>query len=173
MATTRTTSTSCGSRRPSTGRAAWPSSRPRARLEDRRRDAEGAAADGRLPHGADLYALTRFGRWDEMLKEPEPPAFNAALRRCGITRGAGARRAPAGAERRELTKQALMADPSMKQPLFSPNTAAGAVAPAVGGARGRDRRRARTSTRPSRTSNGRAPRGHARRRRNPQDARRL
>ena len=26
------------------------------------------------------YALTRFGRWDEMLNEPEPPAFSAVLR---------------------------------------------------------------------------------------------
>ena len=26
------------------------------------------------------YALTRFGKWEEMLKEPEPPAFSAPLR---------------------------------------------------------------------------------------------
>ena len=29
---------------------------------------------------APYYALTRFGKWDEMLKEPEPPAFSASLR---------------------------------------------------------------------------------------------
>src|SRR5688572_29265941 len=31
----------------------------------------------RMPY---YYALTRFGRWEEMLKEPEPPAFSVALR---------------------------------------------------------------------------------------------
>ena len=44
------------------------------------------------------YALTRFGRWDEMLKEPEPPASSAVLRAVWhYARGCrSSRRAPSG-----------------------------------------------------------------------------
>jgi len=79
------------------------------------------------------YALTRFGRWEEMLKEPEPPAFSAVLRTMWhYARGlsfVATDRLPAAEE--ELQKlKALTADPSMKEPLFSPNQAAAIVAPA-------------------------------------------
>jgi tetratricopeptide (TPR) repeat protein len=79
------------------------------------------------------YALTRFGRWDEMLKEPEPPAFSAVLRTMWhYARGlsfVATDRLPAAEE--ELQKlKALTSDPSMKEPLFSPNQGGAIVAPA-------------------------------------------
>ena len=46
----------------------------------------------RIPYRAVYFALTRFGHWEEMLKEPEPPAFNAVLRSTWhYARGSGAR----------------------------------------------------------------------------------
>jgi tetratricopeptide (TPR) repeat protein len=79
------------------------------------------------------YALTRFGRWDEMLREPEPPAYSAALRAAWhYARGlsfVATNRLP-DAERELAALNALLADESMKQPLFSPNTAGAALAPA-------------------------------------------
>jgi tetratricopeptide (TPR) repeat protein len=79
------------------------------------------------------YALTRFGRWDEMLSEPEPPAFNAVLRAVWhYARGLSfvARNQIPAAEQELRRLIALTGDPSMKEPLFSPNTAAAIVAPA-------------------------------------------
>src|SRR6185503_7563205 len=79
------------------------------------------------------YALTRFGRWDEMLSEPEPPAFSAVLRAVwhyarGLSFVAKNQIAAAEQELRRLI--ALTGDPSMKESLFSPNVAAAIVAPA-------------------------------------------
>jgi tetratricopeptide (TPR) repeat protein len=71
------------------------------------------------------YALTRFGKWDEMLREPEPPAISAYL--TGMwhyNRGTaflGKGQTDAAAE--ELVKlKATLSDKSLDQPLFSPNT---------------------------------------------------
>ena len=79
------------------------------------------------------FALTRFGRWDEMLKEPEPPAANAVLRSTwhyarGLSLAATGQLAGAEAELQKL--KALMSDESMKNPLFSPNPAGAALGPA-------------------------------------------
>jgi tetratricopeptide (TPR) repeat protein len=72
------------------------------------------------------YALTRFGKWDEMLAEPAPAAGNAFL--SGIYRYArGVALAAKGrvpdAERELAAIKALLADTSLDAPLFSPNTA--------------------------------------------------
>jgi tetratricopeptide (TPR) repeat protein len=79
------------------------------------------------------YALTRFGRWDEMLNEPEPPAVSAVLRAVwhyarGLSFVAKNQIPAAEQELRRLI--ALTSDPSMKESLFSPNTGAAIVAPA-------------------------------------------
>jgi tetratricopeptide (TPR) repeat protein len=71
------------------------------------------------------YALTRFGKWDEMLREPEPPATSAYLRgmwhyaRGTAFLGKG-RTDSADQEFAKLDE--IMADKSLDQPLFSPNT---------------------------------------------------
>src|SRR5436305_62475 len=71
------------------------------------------------------YALTRFGKWDEMLREPEPPPTSAYLRgmwhyaRGTAFLGKGQTN-DAEQEFAKLTE--LMADKSLDQPLFSPNT---------------------------------------------------
>ena len=79
------------------------------------------------------YALTRFGRWDEMLKEPEPPAFSPVLRAVwhyarGLSFVATGQTDAAVPELARLSD--LLADESMKQPLFSPNLASLVLAPA-------------------------------------------
>ena len=79
------------------------------------------------------YALTRFGRWDEMLKEPEPPAFSAVLRAMwhyarGLSLVATDRVDDAEQELTQLV--ALTGDPSMNEPMFSPNQSRAIVAPA-------------------------------------------
>jgi tetratricopeptide (TPR) repeat protein len=79
------------------------------------------------------YALTRFGKWDEMLAEPEPPAFSPVLRLVwhyarGLSFVATSRLDDA--ERELAAVRTLMTDESMKQGLFSPNLAASIVAPA-------------------------------------------
>jgi tetratricopeptide (TPR) repeat protein len=79
------------------------------------------------------YALTRFGRWEEMLAEPDPPASSPVLRAVwhyarGLALVATSRTDAADAELGRL--RALLADESMKQPLFSPNSANAALAPA-------------------------------------------
>jgi tetratricopeptide (TPR) repeat protein len=71
------------------------------------------------------YALTRFGKWDEMLREPEPPAISAYL--SGMfhySRGtAFLGKGQTDSAEQELAKlDAIMADKSLDQPLFSPNT---------------------------------------------------
>jgi tetratricopeptide (TPR) repeat protein len=79
------------------------------------------------------YALTRFGRWDEMLKEPEPPPFNLVLRAAWhYARGlafVATNQLPRAEAELGLLKL-LLEDDVMKQPLFSPNSAGAALAPA-------------------------------------------
>jgi tetratricopeptide (TPR) repeat protein len=75
------------------------------------------------------FALTRFGRWEEMLKEPAPPAGNAYYSGVyhfarGLAFTATSRLAEA--EQELATVRKLLADKSMEGPLFSPNSA-GAV----------------------------------------------
>jgi tetratricopeptide (TPR) repeat protein len=71
-------------------------------------------------------ALTRFGKWDEMLKEPEPPAASAYLRGMWhYNRGLAllAKNQLPSAEQ-ELSKlRAVLKDKSLDGPLFSPNLA--------------------------------------------------
>jgi tetratricopeptide (TPR) repeat protein len=72
------------------------------------------------------YALTRFGKWDEMLAEPEPPKDNVFL--WGIwtyARGLAhlAKAQTAEAERALTAIRGLIADKSLDAPLFSPNSA--------------------------------------------------
>jgi tetratricopeptide (TPR) repeat protein len=79
------------------------------------------------------YALTRFGHWEEMLKEPEPPAFNAVLRASwhyarGLALVATGRVDEAATELARL--RAMLRDEAMNQPLFSPNLAGSVLAPA-------------------------------------------
>src|ERR1051325_4109731 len=71
------------------------------------------------------YALTRFGKWDEMLREPEPPAVSAYL--TGMWHYARATaflgKGQTDSAEQELAKlKDLMTDKSLDQPLFSPNT---------------------------------------------------
>jgi tetratricopeptide (TPR) repeat protein len=71
------------------------------------------------------YALTRFGKWDEMLREPEPTVQNVYLR--GVfhyARGtAFVGKGQTSEAEQELGKlEALMVDKSLDNPLFSPNT---------------------------------------------------
>jgi tetratricopeptide (TPR) repeat protein len=71
------------------------------------------------------YALTRFGKWDEMLREPEPPTISAYL--TGMwhyNRGtAFLGKGQTNDAEQELGKlKAMLADKSLDQPLFSPNT---------------------------------------------------
>ena len=74
------------------------------------------------------FALTRFGKWDEMLREPEPPAFSAYMRGNWLyARGtAFLGKGQTDSAEQELGKlKELMADKSLDQPLFSPNTGRG------------------------------------------------
>jgi tetratricopeptide (TPR) repeat protein len=71
------------------------------------------------------YALTRFGKWDDMLREPEPPAFSPYSR--GIyhyARGvAFVRKGQLDQAEQELAKvKELLKDKVLDQTLFSPNT---------------------------------------------------
>jgi tetratricopeptide (TPR) repeat protein len=70
------------------------------------------------------YALTRFARWDEMLKEPEPP--NHPFLRGGwhYARGIAfvAKGQIADAERELARVNEILKDKTLEQPLFSPNT---------------------------------------------------
>jgi tetratricopeptide (TPR) repeat protein len=72
------------------------------------------------------YALTRFAKWDEMLREPEPPATSAYLTAMWhYARGtAFLGKDQIGDAARELKNlEAMMPDKSLDGPLFSPNTA--------------------------------------------------
>jgi len=72
------------------------------------------------------YALTRFGKWDEMLREPEPPAISAYLTgQWHYARGTAflGKGQTSDAEAEFAKLNALMPDKSLDQPLFSPNTA--------------------------------------------------
>ncbi len=71
------------------------------------------------------YALTRFGKWDEMLAERSPEDGNAFL--TGIYRYARgvalvAKRRIPDAERELTTIRMLLKDKSLDAPLFSPNS---------------------------------------------------
>ena len=71
------------------------------------------------------YALTRFGKWDEMLREPEPPATSAYLRGMWhYARGTAllGKGQTDSADQEFAKLDAIMADKSLDQPLFSPNT---------------------------------------------------
>jgi len=72
------------------------------------------------------FALTRFGKWDEMLSEPEPPATSTYLK--GMWHYARATaylgKGQTNDADQELAKlNGLMVDKSLDGPLFSPNTA--------------------------------------------------
>lgn len=71
-------------------------------------------------------ALTRFGKWDDMLKEPEPPAGSAYLRGMWhYARGISfvARNQLANAEQELARLRVVLKDKSLDAPLFSPNIA--------------------------------------------------
>ncbi len=71
------------------------------------------------------WAMLRFGRWQEVLKEPEPPAASAFLRGAWhYARGqAFVATGSHDAAARELAAlEALLPDKSLDLPLFSPNT---------------------------------------------------
>jgi tetratricopeptide (TPR) repeat protein len=76
--------------------------------------------------GVPYYALTRFGKWDEMLREPEPPAFSPYL--SGLwhyARGiAYVGKGEVDAAEKELKKlNELVKDGALDHALFSPNKA--------------------------------------------------
>jgi tetratricopeptide (TPR) repeat protein len=80
------------------------------------------------------FALTRFGKWDEMLAEPAPAPGNAYLTGTyhyarGVALAAQGR--VADADRELATVRKIAADKALDAPLFSPNTAASvfAIAP--------------------------------------------
>jgi tetratricopeptide (TPR) repeat protein len=82
------------------------------------------------------YALTRFGRWDEMLGEPAPPARHLYILGTwhyarGLAYAAKDRLAEAEAELAAVRR--IASDPALEFTLFSPNTAASifAIAPEV------------------------------------------
>ena len=71
-------------------------------------------------------ALTRFGKWDEMLKEPEPPAESAYLRGTWhYARGLAlvAKNQLPAAEQELARLRTTLKDKSLDAPLFSPNLA--------------------------------------------------
>lgn len=71
------------------------------------------------------YALTRFGKWDEMLREPEPPATSAYLHGMWqYARGTAflGKGQISEAEQEYAKLTGTLKDKSLDQPLFSPNT---------------------------------------------------
>ena len=81
------------------------------------------------------YALTRFGRWDEMLKEPAPPDNLYLTGSWHYARGLSflAKGQLFDAEKELVEVRRVADDKALEFPLFSPNNAAQifAVAPAV------------------------------------------
>lgn len=82
------------------------------------------------------YALTRFGRWDEMLKEPRPAAGNLFLLgswHYGRGLALVAKRRLREAERELANVRQISRDKGLEFGLFSPNTAVNvlAIAPEV------------------------------------------
>jgi tetratricopeptide (TPR) repeat protein len=82
------------------------------------------------------YALTRFGQWDEMLREGAPPERNAFMQGTWhYARGIAflGKEQLADAEKELAEVRRLAADPSLNYTLFSVNTAASilAIAPEV------------------------------------------
>ncbi len=82
------------------------------------------------------WALVRFGRWEEILRQPDPGPTNAFLR--GAWHYARGQALVAGgdveaAERELSALETVLGDPSLEQPLFSPNTARSilSIGPAV------------------------------------------
>jgi len=76
------------------------------------------------------FALTRFGKWDEMLREPQPPATAVYL--TGMWHYARATAFLGKGKTDEAAKELgkiddLMTDKSLDQPLFSPNTGRGVL----------------------------------------------
>ncbi|HEV2828818.1 MAG TPA: hypothetical protein VGW76_14580 [Pyrinomonadaceae bacterium] len=71
------------------------------------------------------FALTRFGKWDEMLAEPEPPNTSAYLSgQWHYARGTAflGKGQTSEAEQEFAKLKEIMGDKSLDQPLFSPNT---------------------------------------------------
>ncbi len=70
------------------------------------------------------YALTRFGKWDEMLKEPKPPANQFLTGTWHYARGlAFAKQGQLEDADIELSAlRKIATDPALKTPLFSTNT---------------------------------------------------
>ena len=80
-----------------------------------------------------LYALSRFGKWDEVLAEPAPPEKHAYLRGAWhYARGlAHLGKGDLYAAEKELADvRRIAADKALEITLFSPNTAAAIFAPA-------------------------------------------
>jgi tetratricopeptide (TPR) repeat protein len=69
------------------------------------------------------WALTRFGQWDQMLSEPEPPNNGFLKGAWHYARGISlvAKRQLPAAEAELAKLNELMKDPSLDNPLFSPN----------------------------------------------------
>jgi tetratricopeptide (TPR) repeat protein len=84
------------------------------------------------------YALTRFGRWDEMLKEPAPPDNLYLTGVWHYARGLAflGKGKLAEAEKELAEVKRIAKDPALDFPLFSPNSAAAifSIAPLVLGA---------------------------------------
>jgi tetratricopeptide (TPR) repeat protein len=82
------------------------------------------------------WAYVRFGQWDEMLKEPQPPASSAFLTGAwhyGRGQAFVARGDLAAADRELAALTAVLPDKSLDAPLFSPNPGRAilAIGPAV------------------------------------------
>lgn len=71
------------------------------------------------------WALTRFGRWDEMLREPEPPenAFVRGAWHYGRGLAYVGKQQLAAAERELQALRKALDDDTLSQPLLSPSTA--------------------------------------------------
>ncbi len=88
---------------------------------------------------APLFTTVRFGKWDEILKEPAPPRSNVFLTGAwNFARGLAllAKKDTAGAEKSLATLKKLMADKSLDDRMFSDNSARSilSIAPQVLGA---------------------------------------